>query len=322
MNEQMDSENSQPTWEREALTQLAGDALREQRRGRRWSIFFRLAFFAYVLVITLLLLPDDFASSGAEEEMHTAVVRLEGIISSRSEANARKVIKGLKEAFKDENTKAVVLKINSPGGSPVQSGQMHDEILRLRKKYPDTPLYSVIDDICASGGYYVAVAGEKIYADKASIVGSIGVLINGFGFVDAMDKLGVERRLLTAGQHKASLDPFSPVDNDGQVHLQSMLDEIHQQFIEVVKAGRGDRLSDDPKLFSGLIWSGERGVELGLVDELSSLGSVARDVVGAKKIVDFTIGENYLDRFSRRLGAFAGESIAAKLGLRDAPTLE
>jgi protease-4 len=318
-NEQETGENkagsAQPTWERDALSKLAGAALTEQRRSRRWSIFFRLAFLGYVVVLTVLLLPDSFFAGSVGDKQHTAVVRLEGVITSKSEASAKLVIKGLRKAFADENTAAVVLKINTPGGSPVQAGQMHDEILRLREKYPDTPMYTVIDDICASGGYYVAVAADKIYADKASIVGSIGVLMNGFGFVDALDKLGVERRLLTAGEHKASLDPFSAVDEAGVTHIQALLDEIHQQFIDVVKAGRGERLADDPQLFSGLIWSGEQGVELGLVDGLASLGEVAREMVKVKKVVDFTVGENYLDRFSRNLGAAAGESIAARLGV-------
>ena len=315
MNDEMNDGPGRSTWERDALTKLAGAAVLEQRRGRRWSIFFKLAFLGYLLVITLLLLPDKFSASGATGDQHTAVVRLEGVISSKGEANAKLVIRGLRKAFADEDTAAVVLKINSPGGSPVQSGQMHDEMLRLREKYPDIPLYAVIDDICASGGYYVAVASERIYADKASIVGSIGVLLNGFGFVDALGKVGVERRLLTAGQYKASLDPFSPVDTAGVTHIQSLLDDVHQQFIDVVKAGRGDRLKENPDLFSGLVWSGEQSLELGLVDGLSSLGAVARDVVKTKKVVDFTVGENYIDRFSRSLGAAVGESIAARLGV-------
>lgn len=318
----MSDESNSPHWERDALTRLAGAALLEQRRSRRWSIFFRLAFLGYLLVITILLLPDTFSSTGSAGEMHTAVVRLEGVITSKSEANAKLVIKGLRAAFADEKTAAVVLKINSPGGSPVQSGQMHDEMLRLRKKYPNIPLYSVIDDICASGGYYVAVASERIFADKASIVGSIGVLMNGFGFVDALEKVGIERRLLTAGNHKASLDPFSPIDGEAVTHIQSLLDDIHQQFIDAVKTGRGDRLTDDPELFSGLVWNGERGVELGLVDELASLNQVARDIVKTKEIIDFTVGENYLDRFSRSLGAAAGESIAAQLGFNGQPELK
>ncbi|RLA09702.1 MAG: S49 family peptidase [Gammaproteobacteria bacterium] len=304
---------NQATWERDALTRLAGAALLEQRRSRRWSIFFRLAFLGYLIVLGVLLVPKDLSGGGTGP--HTAVVRLEGVITSSGDADAKSVIKGLRSAFADKNTVAVVLEINSPGGSPVQAGQMHDEILRLREKYPDIPLYSVIDDICASGGYYVAAASERIYADKASIVGSIGVLMNGFGFVETLDKLGIERRLLTAGAHKGSLDPFSPIDVAAVTHIQSMLDDIHQQFIEVVKAGRGERLKDQPELFSGLVWSGEQSLELGLIDGLASLGEVARDIVNAEEIVDFTVGESYLDRLSRRMGAAAGESIAAKLGV-------
>ena len=322
MSEETGSGPDKAGWERDALRQLAGAALQEQRRSRRWSVFFRLAFLCYLLVITFMLIPKDFSSSGKEGEKHTAVVRMEGVIASKTEASAKLVIKGLKEAFEDKNSAAVVLKINSPGGSPVQAGQIHDEMLRLRKKYPEIPLYTVIDDVCASGGYYVAVASDRIFADKASIVGSIGVLMNGFGFVDAMSKLGVERRLLTAGQYKGALDPFSPVDEAAATHVQTVLDNIHRQFIDVVKEGRGEAVADDPLLFSGLVWSGEQSLELGLVDQLASLGAVARDVVKTKEIVDFTVGENYLDRFSRSLGASVGEVIATRLGITDSLVLE
>ena len=321
MNDENGSQNQSPGWERDALAKLAGAALVEQRRSRRWAIFFRLAFLTYILVLTALMLPDTFSTESDSGDRHTAVVRLSGVISEQSEANAKNVNKGLRAAFADENSAAVVLKINSPGGSPVQAGQIHDEMLRLRKKYPEIPLYTVIDDVCASGGYYVAVAGDRIFADKASIVGSIGVLMNGFGFVNAMDKLGVERRLLTAGAHKGFLDPFSPTDGEAVTHVQSLLDDVHQQFIDVVRNGRGDRLQENPDTFSGLIWSGEQSLALGLIDEYGSLGSVARDVVEETEVVDFTVGDSPLDRFTRSLGASIGTSLANRFGMTTEPVL-
>ncbi len=321
MNDEHGQPPQSPGWERDALAKLAGAALVEQRRSRRWAIFFRLAFLTYVLVLTSLMLPDVFSTESDSSERHTAVVRLTGVISEQSEANAKNINKGLRAAFADENSAAVVLKINSPGGSPVQAGQIHDEMLRLREKYPEIPLYTVIDDICASGGYYVAVASDQIFADKASIVGSIGVLMNGFGFVNAMDKLGVERRLLTAGAHKGFLDPFSPPDSEAVTHVQSLLDDVHQQFIDVVRNGRGERLKENPETFSGLIWSGEQGLELGLIDQFGSLGSVARDIVEETEVVDFTVGDSPLDRFTRSLGASIGTALANRAGVSVEPVL-
>ena len=321
MNDDNGSRPQSPAWERDALAKLAGAALVEQRKGRRWAIFFRLAFLIYVLVLTALMLPDTFSSDSDSSDRHTAVVRLSGVISEQAEANAKNVNQGLRAAFADENSAAVVLKINSPGGSPVQAGQIHDEMLRLRKKYPEVPLYTVIDDVCASGGYYVAVASDLIFADKASIVGSIGVLMNGFGFVNAMDKIGVERRLLTAGAHKGFLDPFSPADGEAVTHVQSLLDDVHQQFIDVVRTGRGDRLQENPDTFSGLIWSGQQGLELGLIDQFGSLGSVARDVVEETEVVDFTVGDSPIEKFTRSLGASIGTALASRFGLSAEPTL-
>jgi len=225
------------------------------------------------------------------------------------------LVSGLRRAFKDKNTAGVILRINSPGGSPVQSGYVYDEIKRLRKKYPDIKLYAVVTDICASGGYYIASAADEIYADKASIVGSIGVLMDGFGFVDTMKKVGVERRLLTAGKHKGILDPFSPLKPSEVKHVQRLLDSIHQQFIDAVKAGRGDRLADDPQLFSGLFWNGEEGLKLGLVDGLGSSSYVAREIIGEEKVVDYTARPNYFDRFAERIGATMANVLGENLGL-------
>jgi protease-4 len=245
---------------------------------------------------------------GSSTEKHTALVELKGVIAADSKASGDKIINSLQAAFKDKNTVGVVLRINSPGGSPVQAGYINDEIKRLRTKYKDIPLYVVVQDICASGGYYIAAAADKIYVDKASIIGSIGVIMDGFGFTGSMDKLGVERRLITAGANKGFLDPFSPVNAEQQKYAQQMVSEIHQQFIAVVKQGRGKRLKESPEMFSGLVWSGEKSIELGLADGLGSLDSVARDVVKAEQIVDFTADESFSESLARRLGTTAAES--------------
>jgi protease IV len=282
------------------------EIIREQRRARRWGIFFKLLGFGYLFLLLVLMLNYDIPGlkeATDSSEGHTAVVRIEDVIASTSDASADKIIRGLRAAFEDKNTKGVVMRINTPGGSPVQSGYINDEIMRLREKYPDTPIYAVVTDMCASGGYYIAAAAEKIYADKASIVGSIGVLINSFGFTGAMDKLGVERRLYTAGEHKGMLDPFSPAQPDDVAHAQVLLDNMHQQFIDTVKKGRGERLVNDPRLFSGMFWTGEQAKELGLVDELGSTALVAREVFKAEKTKDFTPKKDYLERFAERFGA-------------------
>ncbi len=305
-SDERSSIESQTRWERKLVSELATSAIREQRRARRWGIFFKLLGFAYITLVLFTFLRDKYEFLNVDvvkTKEHTAVVDLYGVIASDERANADNVIKGLKHAFKDKHTKAVLLRINSPGGSPVQSGIIYDEMIRLQKKYSEIPLYAVIEDTCASGGYYIASAADKIFADKASLVGSIGVRMDGFGFVEAMQKVGVERRLLTAGENKALLDPFSP-SKDGQIeHLSVMLDTIHQQFIDAVKTGRGDRLKQDAELYSGLVWSGEQAVVLGLVDALKSERNIARDIVGAEKRVNFTPEEDLLDRFSERLGA-------------------
>lgn len=303
-------------WERDVLNRLAFATLNEQRRARRWSVFFKALAFIYVGALVLLF----YNSSGLGEKgiaggKHTAIIEINGTIADDTEASADNIVTGLRAAFKNSNTAAVILRINSPGGSPVQAGYVNDEIKRLRAKYPDIKLYAVITDMCASGGYYIAVAADEIYADKASIVGSIGVLMNGFGFVEAMKKVGVERRLITAGKHKGILDPFSPIKKEELQHVHSLLDSVHQQFIHVVKEGRGDRLSNSPELFSGLFWNGEKGLELGLVDGLGSSSYVAREVVGVEKMVDFTVHASVLDRFAERIGVGFAKVLSSTLGV-------
>ncbi len=293
-------------WERDLLSRLVLATLTEQRRKRRWSVFFKSLLFLYLFALLFFALPQKFGESGGLSiGHHTALVELDGVIAPDSDANADDIIEGLRAAFEDKGTKGVILRIDSPGGSPVQAGQINDAIRKLRAEHPTIPLYAVITDICASGGYYVAVAADKIYADKASLVGSIGVLMDGFGFVDTLKKLGIERRLYTAGKHKGYLDPFSPVNEEDVQHNQEMLAEIHRQFIAAVKQGRGARLKNDPDLFSGLIWTGEQSVALGLVDGLGSSDYVARELIHEKEIVDFTPHRDFFQRFAKRVGASA-----------------
>ena len=306
-------------WERELVTKLATAALKEQRRGRIWGIFFKLLTFAYITV--LIVLAMDWKGGGemtAGSKKHTAMVEVSGAIGPGSEASAEKVTTALQAAFKDKNTQGVVVRINSPGGSPVQSQTIYDEMRRLRQKYPDIPLYAVVEDICASGGYFIAVGADRIYVAKSSLVGSIGVIMNGFGFTGLMDKLGVERRLITSGENKAFLDPFSPVEEKHQEFAKKLAEEIHQQFITVVREGRGKRLKETPDTFSGLIWTGQKSVELGLADGIGSLESVARDVIKAEEIVDFTQKENIAEKFAKRFGASVGAAIA-EYALRASP---
>jgi protease IV len=300
-------------WERGVLERLAAEGLREQRLARRWGIFFKLLAFGFLLLILFAALG---AWSGGERlclDKCTALVEIQGELDATGRASADNVIASLQAAFKNKGTQGVILKINSPGGSPVQAGEINDEIRRLRGKYPDTPIYAVVEEICASGAYYVAVAADKIYVDKASLVGSIGVIMDGFGFVGAMDKLGIERRALTAGENKAFLDPFSPLSPKQKEYAEQMLEQVHQQFINVVKAGRGSRIKESPEVFSGLVWNGTRSIELGLTDALGSVRSVARDVVKAEDIVDFTVQENVAERVARKFGAAVGKSAAASI---------
>lgn len=301
-NKESEEQGMKAGWEREAIQDLLQSHLKEQRRSRRWGLFFKGLMFVYLFALLFILLPDDGAELSGEGKAHTALVEIQGVIADDAEANADTIITGLRAAFKNKHSKAVVLRINSPGGSPVQSGYVYDEIIRLREKYTDKLLYVVITDMCASGGYYIASAADYIYADKASIVGSIGVVMNGFGFVGAMEKLGIERRMMTAGENKGMLDPFSDVKIEEKQHIEEMLSTIHQQFINVVKEGRGERLVANPDIFSGLIWTGEQSVELGLIDGLGSSSYVARDVIGAEKIVDYTVRAPYFERFAERIG--------------------
>jgi protease-4 len=296
---------SEPNWERGVLEKLATDALQEQKRARHWGIFFKSLTFIYLFVI-LFMVGGWFKNEKPLTGKHTALVELKGVISP-TEESADKIIQGLQDAFDDKHAQGVILRINSPGGSPVQAGQIYDEIKRLRGKNPNVPLYVVVDDICASGGYYVASAADKIYVDKASIVGSIGVLMDGFGFTKTMDKLGVERRLLTAGKNKGFLDPFSPEDPKQVEYAKNLLEEVHQQFIKVVKAGRGNRLKETPDMFSGLFWSGDESIKLGLADGYGTAQSVARDVIKAEDIVDYTPQENLASRLAGKLGASIGK---------------
>ncbi len=290
-------------WEREIITKLAESSLREQKRARNWGIFFKALTFIYLIILLLMFSSSDM-SAKKHSTKHTALVELSGLIAEGEKASADNIVIALREAFEDKNTTGIILRINSPGGTPVQAGYIYDEIIRLRKIHPETPLYAVISDMCASGGYYVAAAADKIYADKASIVGSIGVRMDNFGFVGAMKKFGIERRTLTAGKNKALLDPFLPVDKKVNKHMSAMLQNIHQQFIEAVKKGRGDRLKENAAdLFSGLIWTGEQSLEIGLVDELGSAGYVAREVIGEEEIVNFTVTDDILDRLAKRVGA-------------------
>lgn len=295
-------------WEREVLEKLAMAALKEQRVARHWSIFFRILGFSFLFLIFFSIMGWIGNNTMEITGKHTALVELNGTISA-GEVSADQIISGLQAAFKDKNTKGVILRINSPGGSPVQAGQIYDEIKRLRAKYPNIPLYAVVDDICASGGYYVASAADRIYVDKASLIGSIGVLMDGFGFTGTMDKLGVERRLLTAGTNKGFLDPFSPVNPQQENYAKEMLEEIHQQFIKAVRDGRGTRLKETPDMFSGLIWSGAKAVSLGLADGFGSAEYVARDVIHAENVVDFTPQQGFADRFAKRFGVALGKNI-------------
>ncbi|MBL8391398.1 MAG: S49 family peptidase [Candidatus Accumulibacter sp.] len=292
----------EPPWERQLLEKVAFATLREQRAKRRWGIFFKLAGLAYLIALPALLM-DWGDSEQLADRRHTAVIHLRGTIEAQGEASAQNLNDALEAAFADKRTAGVVLRVNSPGGSPVQAGIVHDEILRLRTVHPQIPLYAVVEDVCASGGYYVAVAADKIFVDKASIVGSIGVLMDAFGFTGTMEKLGIERRLLTAGENKGFLDPFSPQDLRQTEHAQVLLREIHQQFIEVVRRGRGDRLRETPDLFSGLMWTGSQSIGLGLADGFGTVGSVARDVIKAERLVEYTVRDNLAERLARRLRA-------------------
>jgi len=295
-----------PGWERDTLEKLAFATLREQQAARRWRNGLRLAWL--VLAVVVLWLGWSYnAPTANPSSPHTAMVAIKGEIASEGDASAENTMAAMRAALEDNGSRALVLLINSPGGSPVQAGLINDEIQRLKKLH-NKPIYAVVEESCASAAYYIAAAADQIYVDKASIVGSIGVLMDGFGFTGLMDKLGIERRLMTAGENKGFLDPFSPQTEAQRKHAQAMLNQIHQQFIGVVKAGRGDRLKETPDMFSGLFWTGQQAVNLGLADALGSLDTVARDVVKAPDVIDYTRHENVAERLAKRFGAAMGEA--------------
>jgi protease-4 len=304
--------SSETGWERSVLEKVALAAIEEQARARRWGIVFKSATLLYLTVLLgIVALPGLRKDIGGDDKDHTAVIDVIGMIAEDKPANADSIIKSLRKAVKDEHTKGVILHANSPGGSPVQSHYVYEEIRKLKKEYPKIPIYAVVGDICASGCYYIASASDKIFVSQASLVGSIGVIMDGFGFVETMQKFGIERRVLTAGAHKAMLDPFSPRKEEETRFMQNLLEQVHQQFIKAVKDGRGDRLQDSPDLFSGLVWTGEEGIKLGIADAYGSDDSVAKDIIGAKKLVDFTEQESVLDRLAGKLGASFGHAIGS-----------
>ena len=303
-----------PSWERETLEKVLLASIEEQRRARRWGIFFK-SLLAIYLGVGLWLAAKPWGGYGGKDgKGYTAVVDVTGMIAPGQPSSAENIIQGLREAAADSGTKGIILRMNTPGGSPVQSAYVYDEIRRLKKAKPNLPIYAVVADMCASGGYYIAAAADKIYVNSASIVGSIGVIMGSFGFVEAMNKLGVERRIMTAGEHKALLDPFAPVDPIAREHLQSVLGSIHRQFINAVKEGRGERLKETPDMFSGLIWTGAEGIKLGLVDDLGDAHYVAETVIGARRMVNFTPDQSLFDRITRRLGTALGQALWSVLG--------
>ncbi|HSW15999.1 MAG TPA: S49 family peptidase [Ramlibacter sp.] len=310
-------DSAEPGWERATLEKLMFATLNEQRLARRWRVITRLAWLTFFVVLAWALL---FRGSGSADKAlpHTAVIEIKGEIAADGDASGEAVVAAMRAAFEDVGAQGVVLLINSPGGSPVQAGIIYDEIRRLREKHKK-PLYAVVEESCASAAYYIAAGADRIYVDKASIVGSIGVLMDGFGFTGLMDKLGVERRLYTAGENKGLLDPFSAVSPQQRAFAQTMLDQIHRQFIEAVKAGRGKRLKETPELFSGLFWTGQQAVDMGLADQLGSLDYVAREVIKAEELVDYTHRENVAERLAKKFGAAMGEG--AVRAVRNLPAL-
>lgn len=302
-------------WQQQTIEKLVLSGLKEQQTARRWSTFFKCLTFIYLFFLLMLAL-GWFGEKGVVGP-HTALIEIAGVIEPGGDVNADAVINSLNEAYDNVNTKGIILRFNTPGGSPVQAGIINDEIMRQKKLHPKIPVYGVVEDICASGGYYIAVATDKIYVDKGSIVGSIGVLMDGYGFTEAMKKVGVERRLLTAGENKAMLDPFSPVNEKHKALAQNMLNEIHEQFKTVVRNGRGARLKENAETFSGLFWSGEQSIKLGLADALGSAEYVAREVIKQEEIVDYTYQETVLDRFAKRLGASVAKAVGIDAAVKN-----
>ncbi len=307
------AKNTKDGWEREAIEKLAFAAIDEQRKTRRWSIFFKSLMFVYLAVVLGIgmypSLKSSLSSDGESE--HTAIINISGVIAEDKAANANSIISALRTAVKDENTKGIILHVNSPGGSPVQSSYIFNEIRKIKSENPEMPIYAVASDICASGCYFIAAAADKIFVNPSSLIGSIGVILDGFGFVDTMKMLGVERRLVTAGSHKALMDPFSPANADEKKYMEQVLAQVHQQFISAVKEGRGERLADNDEIFSGLVWTGEQGVKLGLADDYGNDDSVASDIIGAKKRVNFTVQERLLDRLVGKMGASFAHSLSS-----------
>jgi len=301
-------------WEREVIEKLALASITEQTRARRWGIFFKSLMFLYLIAVFIAAMyPTIEQDIGSGSKGHTAVIDLIGMIADKTDASAENIIQSLKNAVKDKDTKGIILRANSPGGSPVQSSYVYEEIRKIKKEHPDLPVYTVVSDICASGCYYIAAASDKIFVNPSSLIGSIGVLLDGFGFVDGMQKLGIERRLLTAGSHKAMLDPFSPPKEDETRFMQVLLDQVHQQFISAVKTGRGDRLKETPDMFSGLVWTGEAGVKLGIADDFGNEDYVAKKIIGAERRVDFTQQGRLIDKLAGKLGASFGQAIGSLL---------
>lgn len=302
-SETKSSDSLKPGWEKETIEKVLMAAVIEQRRARRWGIFFKLTLLV-ILAVMVWQETDPLAGRFGKENQaqHTAVIDVAGMIAPGQPASAANIMQGLRDAAEDHNTKGIVLRMNTPGGSPVQSAYVWEEIRRIKKLHPDLPIVAVVQDLCASGGYYIASAADKIYVAPSSVVGSIGVIMGGFGFVDTMKLLGVERRAMTSGEHKALMDPFAPVDPVAKQHLQGLMGEIHRQFISAVKQGRGDRLKETPDMFSGLIWTGEDAVKLGLADDFGDDRHVAEDIIGAKKMVSFNPEDDLMDRISRGLG--------------------
>lgn len=297
------SEENPEKWERDVLEKVLLATVHEQRKARYWGIVFKSLFLAYLVGALFWAMGPVSSWTHASDSNHTAVVDVAGMIADGAEASADNIIDGLRSAVEDKGTKGIILRMNTPGGSPVQSAYVYEEIRKIKQEHPQLPIYAVVSDLCASGGYYIASAADKIYVSPLSLIGSIGVIMNGFGFVDAIGKVGVERRLMTAGEHKAMMDPFVPVNLPEKEHIQGVLNSVHQQFILAVKQGRGDRLKEHPDMFSGLVWSGSEGIALGLADEIGDARSVAEQVIGAKDMVDFTPREHLLDRVVHKLGA-------------------
>ncbi|MBC7755223.1 MAG: S49 family peptidase [Bdellovibrio sp.] len=294
-------------WQQQTIEKLALSGYKEQKSARRWSIFFKLLTFAYLGY--LLIMASGWLGGKNTASPHTALIDVNGVIEAGGAVNADSFISSLHDAYDSAGTKGIILRFNTPGGSPVQAGIINDEIKRQKALHPKIPVYGVVEDICASGGYYIAVATDKIYVDKGSIVGSIGVLMDGFGFTEVMKKVGVERRLMTAGENKGMLDPFSPLNPKHETLAQAMLNEVHEQFKTVVRQGRGSRLKETPETFSGLFWSGEQSIKLGLADSLGSAHFVAREVIKQEDIIDYTTQETVVDRFAKRFGASMAQSI-------------